>query len=123
MNPFRAQVDAICGALPGAALPGAALSGLRGDGHDASTVGGKMFAGIGATLPGPSVRTPDGATASTPIDAGVSRRTPAFHRALVRLGEDRAADEPGRRLVTSDHVVRFGLPKRVQTFPAQRETA
>lgn len=118
MNPFRAQVDAICGALPGAAL-----SDPWGDGHDASTVCGKMFAGIGATLPGPSVRTPDGATASTPIDAGVSRRTPAFHRSWLRLGEDRAADESNRRLVTSYHAVRFGLPKRVQTIPAQRETA
>jgi predicted DNA-binding protein (MmcQ/YjbR family) len=54
----RKKVNAIC-----RRLPGAEVSDPWGGGHDAWKVGGKMFACIGAVMPGVSVKTDSTETA------------------------------------------------------------
>ena len=56
-------------------------------GHDAWKVGGKMFACIGAGVPGVPVKTDRIETAGMLIDAGVGARAPYFHRSRVNCRE------------------------------------
>jgi predicted DNA-binding protein (MmcQ/YjbR family) len=112
---FRARVSAIC-----APLPGAGVSDPWGGGHDAWKVGGKMFACIGAVMPGVAVKTRDIETAEMLIEAGIGERAPYFHRSWLLLPEDVAEDELRHRVLTSYDIVREGLTKKAQAALAPR---
>ena len=105
----RNLVNAIC-----ASLPGAEVSDPWGGGHDCWKVGGRMFAVVGAVLPGVSVKTDGIETAEMLIAAGIAGRAPYFHRSWVLLPEDAPEDELGLRLLASYRLIRAGLPRRVQ---------
>jgi predicted DNA-binding protein (MmcQ/YjbR family) len=105
----RDVVNAIC-----AGLPGAEVSDPWGGGHDCWKVGGKMFAVVGAVLPGVSVKTDGIEMAEMLIDAGVAERAACLHRSWVRLPEGCPEDELRHRPLASCRLVRAGLPKRVQ---------
>ena len=105
----RDLVNAIC-----AALPGAEVSDPWGGGHDAWKVGGRMFACIGAVMPGVSVKTDGVETAEMLIAAGVAVRAPYFHRSWVNVPWGTAEDELRHRIARSYALVRAGLQKRVQ---------
>ncbi|HVG48890.1 MAG TPA: MmcQ/YjbR family DNA-binding protein [Rubellimicrobium sp.] len=105
----RDMVNAIC-----AAFPGAELSDPWGGGHDCWKVGGKMFAVVGAVMPGVSVKTDGIETAEMLIAAGVAERAAYLHRSWVRMPEGCPEDELRHRLATSYRLVRAGLPKKVQ---------
>jgi len=105
----RAFVNAHC-----ARLPGAEVSDPWGGGHDAWKVGGRMFACIGARLPGVSVKCPDVETAALLIDTGIARRAPYFHRSWVTLPDTTAADELSHRLDTAYRIIRDGLPRKIR---------
>jgi hypothetical protein len=66
----RSLVASIC-----RTFPGAEVSDPWGGGHDAWKLGGKMFACIGAVMPGVSVKTDSVDTAEMLIEAGVGVRT------------------------------------------------
>src|SRR5262245_5586413 len=74
----RDIVNAIC-----RTFPGAEVSDPWGGGHDAWKVGGKMFACIGAVMPGVSVKTDSIETAQMLIEVGVGVKAPYFHRSWV----------------------------------------
>jgi hypothetical protein len=57
-----------------------------GGGHDAWKVGGKMFAYIGAVMPGVSVKTDSIETAEMLIEAGVGVKAPYLYRGQPSLG-------------------------------------
>ena len=103
------MVNAIC-----AGFPGAEVSDLCGGGHDCWKVGRKMFAVVGAALPGVSVKTDGIETAEMLIAAGVAERAAYLHRSWVRLPEDCPEDELQHRLAASYRLVRAALPKKVQ---------
>lgn len=105
----RERINAIC-----AGLPGAEVSDPWGGGHDAWKVGGKMFACIGAVMPGVSLKTDSIETAEMLVEAGVAARAPYFHRSWVNLPFDADEDELRHRLVTSYRLVRDGLTRRLQ---------
>jgi predicted DNA-binding protein (MmcQ/YjbR family) len=105
----RDLVNAIC-----ADLPGAERSDPWGGGHDAWKVGGRMFACVGARLPGVTVKTDGIETAEMLVAAGVARPAPYMHRSWVLLPEDAPEEELRHRLLASYRLVRAGLPKRVQ---------
>jgi predicted DNA-binding protein (MmcQ/YjbR family) len=105
----REVVNAIC-----AGFPGAEVSDPWGGGHDAWKVGGKMFACIGAVLPGVSVKTDGVESAYMRIAAGVAVKAPYFHASWVNLPRGTAEDELRHRLARSYVLVRAGLPRRVQ---------
>ncbi len=107
--PFRATIDGLCGALPGAEK-----SDPWGGGHDAWKIGGKMFACIGSVTPGIAVKTPDIETAEMLIEAGVGVKAPYFHKSWVLLPEDCPVDELRHRLGVSYDIVRAGLTKKAQ---------
>ncbi|MEO0917147.1 MAG: MmcQ/YjbR family DNA-binding protein [Pseudomonadota bacterium] len=110
---FRARVDHIC-----KAFPGAEKSDPWGGGHDAWKIGGKMFACIGSMEPGISVKTPDIETAELLIEAGVGIKAPYFHKSWIRLPEDTDEGELRHRLEISYDIVRSGLTKKLQaTLP------
>ena len=111
----RETINAIC-----KGFAGAEVSDPWGGGHDAWKVGGKMFACIGAVMPGVSVKTPDIATAQMLIDAGVGQRAPYFHKSWVLLGEDTTTDELHHRLGVAYDTIRAKLPKKVQAEMAPR---
>ncbi|MBF9032698.1 MmcQ/YjbR family DNA-binding protein [Rhodobacterales bacterium HKCCE2091] len=115
---FRDEVNAICGAFPGAEV-----SDPWGGGHDAWKVGGKMFACIGAVMKGVSVKTDSVETARMLIDAGVGVKAPYFHASWILLPEDVAADELRHRLERSYDQVRAGLTKKAQASLAPRAGA
>jgi predicted DNA-binding protein (MmcQ/YjbR family) len=106
---LRARVAALC-----AGLPGAEASDPWGGGHDAWKVGGKMFACLGATDPGVSVKCADVETAALLIETGVAERAPYFHRSWVRLPETVGDDELAHRVRASYALIRAGLPKKAQ---------
>ncbi len=106
---LRKRLAGIC-----SVLPGAEKSDPWGGGHDAWKVGDKMFACIGATLPGVAVKTPDVDTAAMLIDAGIGTKAPYFHRSWVLLPEDVATDELRHRAETSYGIVRGKLTRKVQ---------
>ena len=105
----RKMVNAICWTFPGAEV-----SDPWGGGHDAWKVGGKMFACVGAVMPGVSVKTDSIETAQMLIDVGVGVKAPYFHRSWVNLPWGTAEDELRHRLATSYRLVRSSLPKKVQ---------
>jgi predicted DNA-binding protein (MmcQ/YjbR family) len=105
----RELVNGIC-----AAFPGAEVSDPWGGGHDAWKIGGKMFACIGAVMPGVSVKTDSIETAEMLIDAGVAKRAPYFHRSWVNLPWDCDEDELRHRLANAYRLVRSGLTKKAQ---------
>lgn len=105
----RDLVNAIC-----RDLPGAEVSDPWGGGHDAWKVGGKMFACIGAVMPGVSVKTAGIETAEMLIDAGVAVRASYFHRSWVNLPWGTPEDELRHRILASYRLVRDALPRKVQ---------
>ncbi len=105
----RQAVNAIC-----AGFPGAECSDPWGGGHDAWKVGGKMFACIGAVVPGVSVKTDSVETAEMLIAAGIARRAAYFHRSWVNLPFDADNEELRHRISRSYEIVRAGLPKRIR---------
>jgi predicted DNA-binding protein (MmcQ/YjbR family) len=105
----RAAINAIC-----RSFPGAEVSDPWGGGHDAWKVGGKMFACIGAIMPGVSVKTDSIETAQMLIEAGIGARAPYFHRSWVNLPFETAPDELQHRLRESYRLVCAGLPKRIR---------
>lgn len=106
---FRDRVNRHC-----AALPGAAVSDPWGGGHDAWKVGGRMFACIGARLPGVSVKCADAETAALLVEAGIARPAPYFHRSWVNLPDSTDPEELAHRLDTSYRIIRAGLPRRIR---------
>lgn len=112
---FRDRIAAIC-----APLPGAEKSDPWGGGHDAWKVGEKMFATIGATIPGVAVKTPDIETSAMLIEAGVGSKAPYFHRSWVLLPTDVADDELWHRIVTSYDLVRSKLPAKIRKSLPER---
>ena len=112
----REIVNAIC-----ATLPGADVSDPWGGGHDAWKVGGKMFACIGSTGEGVSVKTANIETAQMLIDAGQAQKAPYFHRSWVLVPLDAEAEELRHRLEISYDIVRAGLTKKAQAqLPPRR---
>ena len=105
----RERVNAIC-----RTFPGAEVSDPWGGGHDAWKVGGKMFACIGAVMPGVSVKTDSVETAEMLIDAGVGVKAPYFHRSWINLPFDSPDDTLAHYLVESYRQVRKGLTKKAQ---------
>lgn len=105
----RTRINAIC-----KTFPGAEVSDPWGGGHDAWKVGGKMFACIGAVMPGVSVKTNSVETAEMLIDAGVGIKAPYFHRSWINLPWDTPEDELRHRLAASYRLVRAGLTKKAQ---------
>ncbi|MCB2117095.1 MAG: MmcQ/YjbR family DNA-binding protein [Rhodobacteraceae bacterium] len=105
----RKIVNAIC-----ATFPGAEVSDPWGGGHDAWKVGGKMFACIGAVMPGVSVKTDSVETAEMLIAAGVAVKAPYFHRSWINLPWGSDEGELRHRLGRSYDLVRAGLPKKLQ---------
>ena len=106
----RARVNAIC-----RDMPGAEVSDPWGGGHDAWKVGGKMFACVGAVMPGVAVKTDSIETAEMLIAAGVGVKAPYFHRSWVWMPDDTPDDELRHRLGVSYRIVRAGLPKKAQS--------
>src|SRR4249919_3193411 len=100
----RELVNAIC-----RTFPGAEVSDPWGGGHDAWKVGGKMFACIGAVMPGVSVKTDSVETAQMLIDAGVG-----VNRSRVNLPWGTSKDELRHRLTASYRLVRSSLTKKAQ---------
>jgi len=113
---LRDRLHSIC-----ADLPGAEKSDPWGGGHDAWKVGDKMFATIGASLPGVAVKCADIETAEMLIEAGVGEKAPYFHKSWVKLPEDVADDILRHRTLTSYDLIRSKLPKKVQSALAERE--
>lgn len=113
---FRVRVAATC-----ARLPGAEVSDPWGGGHDAWKVGGKMFACIGAVMPGVAVKCADVDTAAMLIDAGIAARAPYFHRSWVLLPEDTAEEELRHRLERAYAEIRGKLPEKVQATLGEYE--
>jgi predicted DNA-binding protein (MmcQ/YjbR family) len=106
----RAEIDAICAALPGAeeAHPPELVSWK---------VGGRMFACFGGdgAPDGVSVKTADMDTAAMLIEAGAAVRAPYFHRSWVRLPFETTEPEEARHRIEASHaeIVRK-LPKPVR---------
>ena len=105
----REKVNGIC-----CGFPGAEVSDPWGGGHDAWKVGGKMFACIGAVMPGVSVKTDSVETAEMLIAAGVGVKAPYFHRSWINLPWSTPDDELRHRLAQSYRLVRSGLSKKAQ---------
>jgi len=105
----RERVNAIC-----AGFPGAEVSDPWGGGHDAWKVGGKMFAAIGAVMPGVSVKTDSVETATMLIEAGVAGRAPYFHRSWVNVPFETGEEELRHRIATSYRLIVAGLPRKVR---------
>jgi predicted DNA-binding protein (MmcQ/YjbR family) len=105
----RKRFNAIC-----RTFPGAQVSDPWGGGHDAWKVGGKMFACIGAVMPGVSVKTESIETAQVLIDAGIGVKAPYFHPSWVNLPWGTDEHELRHRLAVSYRLVRSSLPKRVR---------
>jgi predicted DNA-binding protein (MmcQ/YjbR family) len=96
-------------------LPGAEVSDPWGGGHDAWKIGGKMFACIGAILPGVSVKTDSIETAQMLIEAGIGARAPYFHASWINVPWDSPEDELRHRIRTSYLLVRQSLTSKVRS--------
>jgi predicted DNA-binding protein (MmcQ/YjbR family) len=106
----RDLVNEIC-----KALPGAEWSDPWGGGHDAWKVGDKMFACIGITNDGVSVKTPSVEDAQLIIEMGGGVKAPYFHRSWVRVDWGAVPeDELRQRIQTSYEIVFSGLTKKRQ---------
>jgi predicted DNA-binding protein (MmcQ/YjbR family) len=95
----------------------------RCGGHDAWKVGGKMFACIGAVMPGVSLKTDSVETAQMLIEAGVGVKAPYFHRSWVNLPWGTAEAELRHRITASYRLVRASLTRRAQSELAPFERA
>ena len=104
---FRARVDDIC-----TRFPGAEKSDPWGGGHDAWKVGGKMFACIGASIPGISVKCSDIESANLLKESGAALNAPYFHKSWVLLKEETEVDELKGRLQMSYSLIRSKLPAK-----------
>ena len=105
----RETVNSIC-----ANFPGAEVSDPWGGGHDAWKIGGKMFASIGAVMPGVAVKTDSVETAAMLIEMGAGARAPYFHASWVLLDGDMQPEELEARILQSYRLVRASLPKKRQ---------
>jgi len=105
----RATINLIC-----AELPGAEKSDPWGGGHDAWKVGGKMFACIGATTPGVSVKTQGVDQAEMLVASGAATKAPYFHASWVNLPFEMPEDELRHWIAESYTLVRSKLPKMMQ---------
>jgi predicted DNA-binding protein (MmcQ/YjbR family) len=105
----RELVNSIC-----RTFPGAEVSDPWGGGHDAWKIGGKMFACIGAVMPGVSVKTDSIETAEMLIDAGIGVKAPYFHRSWVNLPWGTQEDELRHRLKAAYRIVRSSLTKKAR---------
>lgn len=105
----RETINAIC-----SGFPGAEVSDPWGGGHDAWKVGGKMFACIGAVMPGVSIKCSSVEQAEMLIDAGIGVKAPYFHRSWINLPFDSDPDELMYRLGQSYRLVRQGLTRKAQ---------
>jgi predicted DNA-binding protein (MmcQ/YjbR family) len=105
----RELVNAIC-----RTFPGAEVSDPWGGGHDAWKVGGKMFACIGAVMPGVSIKTDSIETAQMLMDVGVAVKAPYFHRSWVNLPWGTSEEGLRHRLAASYRLVRSGLTRKAQ---------
>ena len=104
------DVDAIC-----AALPGAQWASHQDGGLNAWKVGDKMFATIGRTGDGVSVKCADADAARFLIDIGAAIKAPYFHRSWVRVMFDTVGpQEMTDRIHASYAIIRASLPKAVQ---------
>ena len=110
----RALVNSIC-----RSFPGAEVSAPWGGGHDAWKVGGKIFAYIGAVVPGVSVKTDSIETAEMLIEAGIGVKAPYFSRSWIILPWGTSENELHYRLAISYRLVRSSLTKvrRVRLAP------
>lgn len=117
-TPFRKSVNAICGALPGAEW-----SDPWGGGHDAWKLNDKMFACIGMSNNGVSVKCPDVETSQMLIEVGVGEKAPYFHKSWVRLPEGTDESELKHRIEVSYGIIRNGLTKKAQAALPLWETA
>jgi predicted DNA-binding protein (MmcQ/YjbR family) len=82
-----------------------------------------MFACIGTSNDGVSVKTADIETAQMLIDAGIAAKAPYFHRSWVRLPWGTTEDELQHRLHISYKIVRKGLTKKAQAaLPAMPQS-
>lgn len=107
----REDIDAICSALPGAHFASHNDGGL-----DAWKVGDKMFACIGLSDDGVSVKCADTEAAQFLIEIGAAIKAPYFHRSWVRvMFNDKDANEMRDRIHTSYGLIRASLTKKVQT--------
>ena len=106
----REVVNSIC-----VTFPGAEVSDPWGGGHDAWKIGGKMFASIGAVMPGVAVKTDSVETAAMLIEMGAGTKAPYFHASWVLLPWDKVDDDEIRhRIRVSYDTIRAKLPKKVQ---------
>nr|RDS95175.1 hypothetical protein DWF04_13545 [Cereibacter sphaeroides f. sp. denitrificans] len=107
----RSTVSRLC-----AALPGALLDHPWDEGHDAWKIGGRIFALVGASAHGVTVKCPDVETAALLIETGRAERAPYMHRSWVLLpfGPDLAEDEAEHRIAVSYRLIREGLPRRIR---------
>jgi predicted DNA-binding protein (MmcQ/YjbR family) len=105
----RARVNTFC-----ATLPGALVSDPWGGGHDCWKVGGKIFALVGAMMPGVNVKTDSIETAQMLIDAGVGSKAPYLHRSWLYLPETCNDEELHHRLLSSYGIIRTSLSKKAQ---------
>lgn len=106
----RAFVNAFC-----AGFPGAGVSQPFGPDHDCWKVGARMFAIIGQTGDGVSVKTEHVDTARLLIETGRAIRAPYLHASWARIPFGRVGDdELCERIATSYALIRAGLPKKVQ---------
>ena len=112
----RAVINKIC-----KTFPGAEVSDPWGGGHDAWKVGGKMFACIGSSMPGVSVKTDSIETAELLIEAGVGVKAPYFHRSWILLPFDLPKAEMRARLAASYALIRKSLTKKAQSALAPFE--
>ena len=116
----RAEIDAVCAALPGTRLagpPGELLSWKVAD---------KMFACFGdfEDTGGVSVKCTDVETAAMLIEAGAAEKAPYFHRSWVRLPYPTTEAEDARhRLHQSYDTVRASLKRSVRDGLPRREDA
>nr|WP_299587803.1 MmcQ/YjbR family DNA-binding protein [uncultured Tateyamaria sp.] len=106
----RETVDKICHALPSAHWASHHDGGL-----DAWKVGGKMFACIGQSNDGVSVKCDSVDTAAFLIEIGAAEKAKYFHRSWVRIPfGTKDAGEFAERIHTSYGLIRASLPKKVQ---------
>ncbi len=106
----RDELNGFC-----AGLPGAERSDPWGEGHDAWKVGGRMFACIGATNAGISVKTEGIEMAEMLILVGIGHKAPYFHRSWILLPLNTPVEEAHHRIRRSYELIRSKLPKRVQS--------
>ncbi len=115
----RAQIDAICAALPGAtpAHPPELTSWK---------LGSKMFACFAGdgVKDGVSVKCRDIETAAMLIETGAAMRAPYFHGSWVRLPYSvTSLEEAHHRIAVSCDIIRASLPKAQRSALPPRKDA